>query len=411
MKTEYLRTAKNSYMIIKEADFYFEPYELEMVIQNELKYLVPIQVVVSDGKVEYWFDVTGMKALELELSVAEADKEMIRMLLESICNMKMELEEYLLDDRDISYRSAMVFRNRSGNRMQFCYIPGYHSEKTPGVRGLFEELLQHLNHMDSEAVRMTYGMYERCGIAEPVMEDYREILYGKSDDEMHMADIREEKVRLKKESNLSEPVTVEKNPQSDAEWDFPAQEFFYRQNTKNGDYESRENKKAMLQKHSFFRMGKRKKNTEQMMHYEAEQEANRYRVAESIPDFGNGETVCFEPSDFERIWELTYIGNGVENNLTVSKFPYIVGKNSSLADGILQAQTVSRVHARIMMEQEKLFIEDHNSTNGTYLNGHLIPMNTRVPLQEEDHIIFATEEFILKSRTIPKQRYSNQKVK
>ena len=101
MKTEYLRTAKNSYMIVKDADFEFESYELEMVLQNDLKNLVPMQVLVADGKVEYWFDVTGMKTLEQELSVADADREMIKLLLESICSVKMELEEYLLDDKDI----------------------------------------------------------------------------------------------------------------------------------------------------------------------------------------------------------------------------------------------------------------------------------------------------------------------
>ena len=84
MKTEYLRTAKNSYMIVKDADFEFESYELEMVLQNDLKNLVPMQVLVADGKVEYWFDVTGMKTLEQELSVADADREMIKLLLESI---------------------------------------------------------------------------------------------------------------------------------------------------------------------------------------------------------------------------------------------------------------------------------------------------------------------------------------
>ena len=71
MKTEYLRTAKNSYMIVKDADFEFESYELEMVLQNDLKNLVPMQVLVADGKVEYWFDVTGMKTLEQELSDSE----------------------------------------------------------------------------------------------------------------------------------------------------------------------------------------------------------------------------------------------------------------------------------------------------------------------------------------------------
>ena len=111
MKTEYLRTAKNSYMIVKDADFEFESYELEMVLQNNLKNLVPMQVLVADGKVEYWFDVTGMKTLEQELSVADADREMIKLLLESICSVKMELEEYLLADKDIPYTMGMIFRN------------------------------------------------------------------------------------------------------------------------------------------------------------------------------------------------------------------------------------------------------------------------------------------------------------
>ena len=156
MKTEYLRTAKNSYMIVKDADFEFESYELEMVLQNDLKNLVPMQVLVADGKVEYWFDVTGMKTLEQELSVADADREMIKLLLESICSVKMELEEYLLDDKDIPYTMGMIFRNRTGNRIQFCYIPGYHCGDYPGIRKLFEELMQRLNHTDQEAVRMTY---------------------------------------------------------------------------------------------------------------------------------------------------------------------------------------------------------------------------------------------------------------
>ena len=178
MKTEYLRTAKNSYMIVKDADFEFESYELEMVLQNDLKNLVPMQVLVADGKVEYWFDVTGMKTLEQELSVADADREMIKLLLESICSVKMELEEYLLDDKDIPYTMGMIFRNRTGNRIQFCYIPGYHCGDYPGIRKLFEELMQRLNHTDQEAVRMTYGIYEICALAEPVLEDYLEILYG-----------------------------------------------------------------------------------------------------------------------------------------------------------------------------------------------------------------------------------------
>jgi hypothetical protein len=137
-----------------------------------------------------------------------------------------------------------------------------------------------------------------------------------------------------------------------------------------------------------------------MDYYGPEKEEATAVVAESMPDFNAGETVCFSESSFHSIWELVYMGDGIEKNLVLDRFPYIIGKNSSLADGILLAQTVSRVHARILQENDTLFLEDHNSTNGTYLNGHLIPMNTRMSLQEGDRLIFATEEFVLKSKMV-----------
>ena len=84
---------------------------------------------------------------------------MINLLLESICSVKFELEEYLLDDKDIPYTMGMIFRNRTGNRIQFCYIPGYHCGDYPGIRKLFVELMQRLHHTDQDAVRITYGIY------------------------------------------------------------------------------------------------------------------------------------------------------------------------------------------------------------------------------------------------------------
>lgn len=44
-------------------------------------------------------------------------------------------------------------------------------------------------------------------------------------------------------------------------------------------------------------------------------------------------------------------------------------------------KTVSREHARITYKDGKWFIEDMNSTNGTYINGNRIPPNKKVELR------------------------------
>ena len=374
MKIEYLRTAQNSYMIVKDADFAFAPYELQMVLHNKLRNLVPLQIIVADGKVEYWYDVTGLKSLEQKIAVNVADGMVIRQILEGICAIKTELESYLLDDRDIDYHASMIFWNRTGEEILFCYIPGYRNANGGGVRELFEEILQNLNHSDSEAVRMAYGIYERCSGEEPVMEDYREYLYGK------------EKSRSQKEktdiTNKSEELFLQKSALQEEETN-PAWE--------NG-------------KRLFFLKGRKKKNSwkeKEAAWFDATEEPSEM-VAETNAALHWGETMCFSNIELEKIWELVYQGDGLEDDMRLDHFPYLVGKKSGGADGILTAQTVSRLHARIFEESGELFVEDFNSTNGTYLNGHLLPMNTPARLKEGDHLIFATEAFELQKSRVPK---------
>lgn len=44
MKTEYLRTASNSYMIIKDAEYLFEPYELQMYYEIKWSIYCPCRL-------------------------------------------------------------------------------------------------------------------------------------------------------------------------------------------------------------------------------------------------------------------------------------------------------------------------------------------------------------------------------
>ena len=373
MKIEYLRTAQNSYMIVREADYDFAPYELQMILHNKMRNLVPLQIIIADGKVEYWYEITGMKSLEQRLAVGTADRIMIRQILEAICMVKTELENYLLDDRNIDYSSSMIFWNRMGDEIMFCYIPGCHAANNGGVRGLFEELLQHLNHSDTEAVRMAYRIYERCGEDEPVMEDYREFLY-KMDREI----VENQEPEFIDEKELwSTMLPVEKNAE------------------KLSQPESG--------KHHFFWKGRKKKSAdnEKKIAWFSETEQVENMVAE--PDLAQrwGETVCFSEIEMHKVWELAYQGDGLEMDLKMEHFPYLIGKRSGGADGVLAAQTVSRIHARIVEECGDLFLEDFNSTNGTYLNGHLLAMNTPTRLKEGDRLIFATEEFELQKSMIP----------
>lgn len=65
----------------------------------------------------------------------------------------------------------------------------------------------------------------------------------------------------------------------------------------------------------------------------------------------------------------------------------------------LESQAVSRHHARIVLENGEFFIEDLNSSNGTFLNGKRI--DGRLPLTERDTLQIGPYAFALRQAPTP----------
>ncbi len=122
-----------------------------------------------------------------------------------------------------------------------------------------------------------------------------------------------------------------------------------------------------------------------------EEEQTILYAAEGMDD--RRKTELFSEADIVKTWELVYKGDGMETDLRMAEFPFLVGTDSQKVSGIMQSRTVSRVHAGLFLKGDKLFLEDYNSTNGTYLNQRIVPMSTPTEVQEGDRIVFATEAY------------------
>ena len=68
---------------------------------------------------------------------------------------------------------------------------------------------------------------------------------------------------------------------------------------------------------------------------------------------------------------------------------WLIGKRRAEVDICLEKTTVSRLHARIFCRQEEYFLEDLNSRNGTWLNGHILNSGQPQLLKDGDEIVFA----------------------
>ncbi len=392
MKVEYTRTAKKSYMIVRGADYPFAQYELMMIRHNELACLLPFQMILADGATEYWYDVSGMRSLATSYSVESLDAKQLRVLLEHIMELKSAMEEYLLDDANISFSADMVYYDHARGRVRFCYIPGLGDAKAAGgsgpggagpgnaggsgqgaagIRELFEELLQHINHADPAAVRLGYEMYERSARAPFAMTDCVDCLRIGEDTPAkgEEAFIREQ----------SAPWQSVKGDSADIRTDVESEDVeFLLDWPQRGEGHRRKRRR-------------RKPQEEEEKKEEALRFAPRPSTPERSEDSGGTEVILPEESALE--WKLLYKGNGVERDLVPENFPFLVGTDARRVNGTLLARTVSRIHAKIYLEEDRLYVEDFNSTNGTYLNRQLLPMNTPAELKAGDRIVFATEEY------------------
>ena len=81
-------------------------------------------------------------------------------------------------------------------------------------------------------------------------------------------------------------------------------------------------------------------------------------------------------------------------DITISYYPFVIGKQENLVDYQLKQDTVSRLHVRIDQKEDGYQIQDLNSTNGTCLKGRLLENNEAAALSVGDEIRIANCRYL-----------------
>ena len=87
-----------------------------------------------------------------------------------------------------------------------------------------------------------------------------------------------------------------------------------------------------------------------------------------------------------------YRENG-ELAVKIDKLPFVIGKKREEADYVLEDRSVSRIHARILEEEGRIYLEDLNSTNGTFKNGLRMQPYEKRRLERGDELRFGKVEY------------------
>src|SRR5262245_27800925 len=95
---------------------------------------------------------------------------------------------------------------------------------------------------------------------------------------------------------------------------------------------------------------------------------------------------------------LTLKGPNAGRRFPLEQAPLELGRQSGSAI-VLESQAVSRQHARIVYDDGEYFVEDLNSSNGTYVNGKRI--NGRTRFSERDTLQVGPYVFGIRQSATP----------
>ena len=73
----------------------------------------------------------------------------------------------------------------------------------------------------------------------------------------------------------------------------------------------------------------------------------------------------------------------------------IIGSMEKNCNTVLKSKLVSHIHACITRDNGEYYVEDMNSTNGTYVNGERLIMNSRREINNLDEITLAAVSYVV----------------
>jgi len=120
---------------------------------------------------------------------------------------------------------------------------------------------------------------------------------------------------------------------------------------------------------------------------------NNYKNKISKAQLKRGDTLYLSTQKLhtDKIFDLIDATEGIDN--TIYKDEILIGRDPNV-DTVINNPNISWHHAKITTENSIHFIEDLNSTNGTFINNNIV--KTKVEIEEGDRVSLGLYSFIFK---------------
>lgn len=422
LNTEYVRNLNCNYeRILLDKKPEEKRYQYCILNRGGIKGLLPCSLRYINGVAYLYYDISSKQNVTQLYGNKCVSRAWVVDFLWSMRQIRQELERFLLDSKNIIWRPEQIFQDLESNVFSFLYVPYY--EGNPGYLKLMEFLIDHIDYEDEALVECVYSMYEQLErngevyLQEQIYEDAKRLEGQDAEEEQDWAAVEREAAMKMQDAEdqgvfaAEEPGRVKTLRQEIAGENSGRLKAGKRENTGEKPGKVKALRKALAPEEenaysnefgvegpekggkrgirSIFE-GKKKRGRELREDYRQamQQEMEGYAVAEEADYEGEpyGRTVfmdekVMEAARLHRLFTLDGILLA-----TLDKPVLSIGKKKEDADLVLENPSVSRIHARIIQDKTDIYLEDLNSTNGTYKNGLRLQPYEKRKLEEGDEI-------------------------
>lgn len=399
MKPEYVRNLNRNYQrIALEEPPQQKRYQYCILERGGFKHLLACNTQTEDGTHYLYYDISSTQNLVQMFSVGSIDRDWMKRFLWGMQQMKEELRRYLLEDTCIVFHPEYIYQDLEKNNFFFTYIPYYTGE--PRFKELLDFIIDRMDYKDDCLVEFVYKAYEKYRVAgieycgTEMEEDFRRII--------------ERDVLRKMATPVPSPMSTPATPMP-GEMAPRGREQVAREVTRKEVARPKRGLRGL-----WAGILRREEEEEALYCENVRRQMNGYvSVAETGEEYQNpyapyGQDAPYMPRSEEEYGKTIYIEetkqtevHGIYNLrgelvMKLDSEPLIIGKRRDSASLVLNDYSASRIHARIMPEGSNYYIEDLNSTNGTFKNGLRLQPYERRKLEPEDELRFARSEFVFR---------------
>jgi len=356
----YKRDINCSYMIVPAMPE--NNFDEKILLRRCLDNFIPVQKCYEGSAGQYWYDITGKQALDSYCRINNIGKIFFETLILKLCQAVEVLDWNLVDVNCLVLDPELIFINTQ-EELSFVAYPFHKGNLALELQQLLEYMLTKLDHKDTTVVGWAYKIYEMSLLDGMSITDLKQVILEERSRMIVPSERKIVREEAREEDGFEKQAVQHNN--------------FSPESIKQKIQDVLKELLASLEN----KFPKKINEYIPIVVYPEDPEEQQEEDAITLHP-----TVCLSTMKKDRR-ELICDRKGVFPDFVLEKGAYIVGKNHKVQFHI-EKDTISQFHARIECQGNIYYIEDLNSTNGTYVNENLLSYKSRKELQSGDSIRF-----------------------